>query len=248
MADDVYNKGLVGRALPPIADQNSWANFRTTRYGEQYAQSTGTWRHAMSDEGTYFVCRNNTTDVATTLAGHPAPVLVDADVTMTKPLIHMMMGSTSTRAYLDYIEIEVITAGAAGTSDHWAMQLDTGATRYSSGTVETFTSYSSNMQSTAAAGLTVKGGPFVAGAENAGVRRIGHGTFKNTIELDGDKYIFQFGGDPIAANKVSAAASVFQVTCPPVVLGFGDQLLLALWQVAQSSAGVYKVRCGWWEK
>jgi hypothetical protein len=45
-------------------------------------------------------------------------VLADADATMTKPFIHLRMDPASVvRAYLDFIEIEVITAGANGTAD-----------------------------------------------------------------------------------------------------------------------------------
>lgn len=250
MSDDVQNRGLVYRGLPPAQADNGWGNMRVDRYGSAFVVPSSKWRYALADEATYFYAHNNTIDVATTLAGHPAPVLADADVTMTKPLIHLMNTASSggTRAYLDFIEIEVIVAGANGTSDHWACQLDTGTSRYSSGTVETFTPYNANMQSTAAAALVAKGGPFVCTAETANVRRLGHGTFKSTIELAGDKYIFNFGGEPIAANKVSAAATVFPVDLPPVILGPNDQLLLALFQVAQDTAGVYKVRIGWWEK
>jgi hypothetical protein len=250
MTDATKPVGVVNRTLPGINQDNTQVPFRATHRGEAFSQPIGRARHALADQGTYFTFHSPTIDVATTTVGHAAPVLLDADATLTKPLIHLMHGGAATsqvRCYLDFIEIEVIVAGANGTSDHWTSQLDTGTTRYSSGTVETLTLVNPNMQSTASPVLVAKAGPFVATAESASVRRLGHGTFKSTIELAGDKYIFTFGGDPVGQNKVSAAASVFPVNLPPVILGPTDQFLLALWQVAQDTAGVYKIRGGFWE-
>ena len=80
------------------------------------------------------------------------------------------------------------------------------------------------------------------------MRRLGHGTFKSTIEIAGDVYLFSFGADPTPSNKVASAASIYHVPLAPVILGPTDQLLLALFQVAQDTAGVYKITCGWWER
>ena len=249
--DNVNAHGRVGIAKPTAAYDGTEADLRLTRFGEQYTRAIGKdGRHALSSQGSYFVAHSPTIDVATTTVGHAAPVLVDADDTLTKPLIHLMHGgSTSSiiKAHLDYIRIEVIVAGASGTSDHWTAQLDTGATRYSSGTVETLTTVNPNMTDTSTPLLVAKAGPFVAGAESANVRRLGHGTFKSTIEIAGDVYLFDFGGDPRPANKVSAAATTFTVPMAPVILGPTDQFLLALWQVAQNAAGIYKITCAWWE-
>jgi hypothetical protein len=69
---------------------------------------------------------------------------------MTKPLIHAVNNATVGRhvAYLDFIEIEVVTAGATGAQACWAAQLDTGATRITTpGTA--LTAVNPNMQSTA---------------------------------------------------------------------------------------------------
>lgn len=238
--------------LPALIAANVLGPDRSSAYGEQYVQPIGQFRQALALEGTYFVAHNNTNDAATTLAGHAAPVLVDADVTMTKPLIFMRNTAAATsrvRVFLDFIEIEVITAGAAGTAANWAAQLDTGATRYASGTVETLAALNPNMQSTTTPTLVVFAGPVVVGAESANARHLGHGMLRPSIEVAGDRKLFIFGGEPYV-GPANAATAIREcvVTMPPVVLGPTDQFLLALYAPSQSGAGVYKVRCGWSER
>lgn len=252
MTDQVQNFGQAGRALPGPTVDGGLANQRLGRYGESLNINLGYGRHALADEGTYFVAHNITNDASTTLAGHAAPVLADADATMTKPFIFCRFPaatSSQVRCYLDYIEIEVVTAGGSGTAANWAAQLDTGATRYSSGTVETLTTVNPNMQSNTAPTLVTLAGPVVVGAESASVRHLGHGQLRPSIEIAGDKKVFVFGRDPVVVAAAAAAAVREQVVnMPPVVLGPNDQFLLALYAPSQAAAGVYKVRMGWWER
>ncbi len=249
--DIIVSQGLTNRALPSATVDNQFAPMRVGRRGEVYTQELN--RQALADEGTLFYAHNNTNDLATTLAGHAAPVLADADVTMTKPLIFARFPVASTsllRCSLDWLEIEVITANASGTQACWAAQTDSGATRYSSGSGETFTNYNANMQSTNTSSLVIFGGPVVVAAETAAVRYLGFGTFRPSIEIAGDKYLIKFGGDPVAAPVV-AAASVrnFHVNLPPVILGPSDSFLFALHgQASASGAGIYKVRMQWSER
>jgi hypothetical protein len=248
---DINLNGLANRALPSKILPGQPGGLRTSQYGELLTKHIGSVRHNLADQGTYFIAHNITNDASSTLAGHVAPVLVDADATMTKPLIfcrNPSSASSDVRCYLDFIEIEVITAGAAGTSSNWAAELDTGATRYSSGTVETLTVVNPNMQSTASANLVTFAGPVVVGAESPNVRYLGFGQIRAAIEFAGDRTMFRFGGQPTSgANVVIGAASRHLVTLPPVILGSTDQFLLALYAPSQSGAGVYKVRMGWWE-
>jgi len=252
MTDTKNIDGLAIRGLPSPISNNVRGPVRLDRYGNVGVYPLNKWRHGVADEGCYFIAHNATNDASTTLAGHAAPVLVDADATMTKPFIHARFAAASTslvRAYLDFIEIEVITAGANGTADSWATQLDTGATRVSSGGTA-LTLVNPNMQSTATPSLVVLGGAVVTGAESANVRDLGFGQFRPSIQIAGDKYMFVFGGDPEAVGAAGATATINRhiVGLPPVVLGPTDQFLLALYSPSQSAAGVYKVRMGWMEK
>ncbi len=243
--------GQINRGLPAVIGDNTNGQIRGDRRGSLVVQPLGLPRHVYVDEGTLFFAHNITNDAATTLAGHAAPVLVDADATMTKPFLHVINGAPATsqiRGYLDWIQIEVITAGANGTADSWACQLDTGATRYSSGTVETLTTINPLLSSTNTNVLVAKAGPFVAGAENAGAKQLAHGQFRPTIQIAGDRYTFVFGGDPAAFGTTSVATIANHVVAlPPVVLSATDQFLLALYSPSQSVAGVYKIRMQWRE-
>jgi hypothetical protein len=254
--DIISPYGTTRRLLPSRTVEGQNGPLRQTPYGDVYTQPLALTRHAYANAGCYFIAHNATNDAATTLAGHAAPVLVDADATMTKPFIHLMMGGTvgsaangaGVKAELDYIQIEVITAGANGTADSWAAQLDTGATRVSSGGTA-LTRLNPNMQSSTEPLLACLGGAVVTGAESANVRHLAHGQFRPSIQIAGDKYTFLFGGDPAAAGTSSIATIAHHtIVMPPVCLGPTDQFLLALYSPSQSAAGVYKVRMGWVEQ
>jgi hypothetical protein len=257
MTHDISNKLTWiadSRALPqPISGDGQYGPARGSRYGElMVGLMTGRWRYNLADEGTYFSAHNATNDASTTLAGHAAPVLVDADATMTKPFIHLVNSdavTSRTRVYLDYIEIEVITAGANGTADSWADQLDTGASRITTpGTA--LTKINGNMQSATTAVLSPTGGPIVVSAESANSRNLGFGQLRPSIQVAGDKFMFVFGGEPEVAGIAGVTATINRhvITRPPVVLGPADFYMLALYSPSQSAAGVYKVRMGWWER
>lgn len=244
------------RSLPTPLNQGEQGIARMSRYGEFMTRTVD--RLSLADEGAYFVAHNTTNDASTTLAGHAAPVLADADATMTKPFVFMRVPSGVTkRVYLDFIDIEVVTAGANGTQACWAAQLDTGATRRSSGGTE-LTLVNPNMQSSETSVfsgnlLHLLGGAVVTGAESASARDLGFGTLRPSIEIAGDRKIFVFGREPSFVGAMSdAAATAIRtsiVALPPVVLGATDQLLLALHgQASQSAAGVYKLRMGWFER
>jgi hypothetical protein len=248
--DNVRNFGLSSRAKPSRSVDGVYNQQRTTRYGEQVAVSlTGNRLHGLADEGSYFFAQQPIIDASTTLAGHAAPVLADL---YTKPFLHIINTDTvagDTRVFLDFIEIQLITAGANGTSDNWAAECDTGATRYSSGTVATLTTVNPNMQSTATPKAVSKAGPFVASAATTSQRRMGSGVFRPSIGITGDKYLWVFGGQADTQGAaVAAAASRFVIPMPPVILGPTDQFLLHLYAPSQSAAAVYKINLGFWER
>ncbi len=205
-------------------------------------------RRAAAEQGSYFVAHQPVNDAATTLAGHVAPVLADADTTMTKPFIFIRVPSGSTkRVYLDFIELDCVVIGASGTEDNWADQLDTGATRLSSGGTA-LTIVNPNMQSSETSILAATnhllGGAVVSGAESASVRYLGDGQISDTIMVAGDRYVFKYGGDP----SVLGTTDRHVINRPQIVLGSTDQYLLALYAPSQAAtAAVYKVRMGWFE-
>jgi hypothetical protein len=249
-SDDSDIDGLAIRGLPAKVGNLTRGPVRASQYGELTFREIGLARYTLVDQGTYFVAHNATNDASTTLAGHADPELADCDATMTKPFIHMRLDSAATtRVYLDYIEIEIVTAPTTAARDNWAAQLDSGATRVTSGGTA-LTKINANMQSTAASSLSILGGAVVTGAESPLVRHLGHGQTRAAIPIAGDRYMFRFGEEPTPGdNIVASAASRHTINMPPVILGPADQFLLALYSAddATAAAGVYKVRCGWWE-
>ncbi len=246
----VSGKGLAGQVPPTPVVDNTWSGARQTKYNERFAVQIGTWQNALANQGSYFTAHNPVIDVATTIVGHAAPILADCDVTMTKALIHLRMSPTATtKAYLHFIELEVVVAPTNGALDNWAAQLDTGATRVTTpGT--TLTSLNMNMQSTAQPGLIAQAGTITVGAESVNVRNLGFGQNRAGIAIIGDRYMYRFGGDPSSGdNVVSAAASRHLINMPPVILGPSGQFLLGHYSADnnQTVGAVYKVRMGWWE-
>lgn len=239
--------GLANRALPGANVDNVYAPMRLTRRGEQFTQPLDP--NALADEGSYFAWHNATNDAATTVLGHAAPVLADADATMTKPIVFMRNGDATTearRVYLHYIELEVVTAPTGNTTSNWAAELDSGTTRYTSGGEDALV-VNPNMQSSAVGPITPKLGAVVVGAETAANRYLGHGQIRSAIDIIGDRYLFLFGRDPsVGANVVATAASRHWITMPPVILGPTDSFLLALYGPSWSAAAVYKIRGGYW--
>jgi hypothetical protein len=246
MANESKIQGVSrDRTTPTPGAQGEQITARMNRWGELIPPFD---RRIASEQGSYFTAHNATNDEATTLAGHVAPVLADADATMTKPFIFVRVPSgSSKRVYLDYIEVEVVIIGASGTEDNWADELDTGATRYSSGGTA-LTIVNPNMQSSESSIFTgatnhLLGGAVVVGAESASVRYLGHGQNSDTIMVAGDRYLYLFGHQPM-----NGTTDRHVITRPPVVLGSTDQYMLAFYAPSQAAtAAVYKVRMAWFE-
>lgn len=235
------------RTKPSPLGQGEYGPVRLSRYGELMNRPLD--RVALAEEGSYFIAHNPTNDEATTLAGHVAPVLADADATMTKPFLFVRVPAGSSKlVYLDFLEVDVVVIGASGTEDNWADQLDTGATRWSSGGTA-LTIVNPNMQSAEPsifAGQTnhLLGGAVVSGAESASVRHLGHGQVSDTIMVAGDRYLYTFGHQPSLGT-----VDRHVINRPPVILGETDQYLLAFYAPSQAAtAAVYKVRMGWFER
>lgn len=202
-------------------------------------------------DGTYFVSQNPAIDAAATIAGHPAPVLADL---YTKPFLVVSgndIAGNKKSARLHYIQLTVITPGATGTSDNWAAEIDTGA-RFSSGALVRLTTANPNMRSSDTNQFVIDCGPYVALAPTASQRKMGHGVFRPSIAIAGDKYTFVFNQAGMAAiteaDVVTGAITHHIIPMPPVVLGPLDKFLLHLYAPAQSAAAVYKVAVGHTER
>jgi len=239
--------GSVSNTAPTkLADGNN-VNARYNGYGAAHVVPTMPWRHQMALDGNYFSFFNTTLDVATTEAGHAAPVLADVDATLVKAAIFFRNFATSTtkRWHLDWLKLHVKTAGANGTSILYHAQVGT-ITRYTSGGVAlTVTNPTMDSSTAASDTLTAYTGPIVIAAENATTRNVMQGLLRDSIEVAGDSKTFIFGADPLGTSNVEAASGTHDIIhMPPVVIPAGSEFILGLAQVAQSVAGVYSVSGG----
>lgn len=245
--DQVSNVADVSSVLPARSVDGAQKVLRLDNYGGQYVAQRFPGLHTLAEEGSLFEFHNTTLDLATTIAGHAAPVVADIDATFVKAFFFLRNAAGSgvlAKLRLLALEIEVATAGANGTDSWWADEIGS-TTRYSSAGTD-LTVVSPNMQSTAslASVATIKAGPIVIAAENATTRKLGFGIVRPSIELAGDKKMFLFG-DTVMASAAQVAAPTGRLDIirrPPVILGSGDEYMLGLAATAQSVAGVYKVR------
>lgn len=230
------------RQLPSPSAQLAMDTARGTRFGEIIAAPLGSKLYQYADEGTYFLATNPT--MGTGIAGIAASASFDA----AEHLLHIRNTSTTKRVYLDFIDLVVTAAGAAGTTTGFTMTLDTGTTRYTSGG-SSITPIQPNMDSGEAFEGTVKFGALVTTAASADVRPLGDFLVRTVIKVVGDSYRFTFGDS--GANWECAGASLDGTTsakvtipCPPVILGENDQLLLSDWGASQTGASSYQFRIG----
>ena len=243
--DDFKGWGEANRDRPDAVSDGSPVPLHATHRGELVVSPLT--RRQLAEEGSYFFAQNATIDAATTLAGHAAPVLADL---YTKAFFFMRnadSASSDKRVVLDFIHIQVITAGANGTSDNWAAECDTGATRLSSGGTA-LTVVNPNMANANSTVCTVMGGAAVLAAATTAQRKMGHGVFRPAIAITGDKYTFKFDGEWPGTGVVATATTHHVIAMPPVILGPTDQFALHLYAPSQSAAGVYKLSAGWWER
>lgn len=243
--DQVSLFGAVATSPQTLALDGTTSPVRLSGYGEQFNVPMP-WRHVQNRDGTYFSFFDATLDLATTIAGHAAPVLADVDATLVKGTVFLrnISSSTTKKWHLDWLRIHVKTAGANGTSALYAMQMGT-TTRYTSGgTALTVSNTNMDASNDTSATLTALAGPVVIAAENATTRRVLHGVLRDGIEVAGDQKLFIFGGDPAASPAEAASGTCDVINCPPVCLGSGAEFILGLGAVAQSVAGVYGISGG----
>mgnify|MGYP001584561631 CR=1 FL=1 len=247
--EDRKNWNEISRVKPgKISDAVNGAQ-RAGSYGEPYVQAViGSKLHALADEGSYFLAANATP--GTGIAGHAAPVLADLYTKSFVLMRNTAAASAGTRIYLDFIELQVTAAGAGATNASWAAELDTGATRLTSGGTA-ITAVNPNMQSNAATIAALNAGANVTAAATSAAREIGSGVLRTVVPVVGDRYVWTFGTceTPLAGMIVGGTAIAnIAIPMPPVVLGPTDMFLLHLMGVSQSGAHSYEIRAGWWER
>jgi hypothetical protein len=234
--------GIVrARSLPSATSDGSTTQTRLGRYGELFAIPLTAGTYGLADEGSYFHAMTATPGTAYSLTGATQTSWV-----ATTPTFVMRNTSsevTTTRMYLDFVRVVFATAGTAGTRVEGAAIIDNGD-RYTSGGTA-LTAYNLNADSSGSSGVA----ELFAGAITAPAaitpRYTCRFTLKTAIPAVGDTMLINFGAitsSAVVANSAPAA------TCPPVVLGGNDSVLLYLWLPSQTAAPTGEIDAGWWER
>lgn len=243
-------RGLVQRTLPSFNPDstNNDVGSRLGSYGETYVQSLVRKQHNLADEGSYFVANNGQTAIVPTYG---------TALVATSPFISIYNGNSAARAYLDYIALTAVVAGAQTTTAGFtaaALVLDN-FNRYTSGGTSLGAGNNANMASANASGLTINCGALVVPAASgsvrtiSGLRNLRPSVSTTVINVVGDMNLLNFGSVEGATGSITIAnANIMPQAMPPVIIGPGQTALLYLWfqGVSAPSAATYAPEIGFW--
>lgn len=245
MSMDVTPEMEVDRTRPHAELDGTDVDPRLSRYREQMVVPAIVTKHALVDEGSYFIANNAQTGLATAAA----PVAFSA----TNPFLLIFNGSNpsddfASRIYLDYLMLLATAAGTAGANVQFAITKDLG-NRYTSGGTD-LTPFIANTGPTSLGSLTrVYAGNITASAASGNAKTlVGNRWLKGAIPVIGDQYTARFGaaGVPDVLSISTILANVQNL--PPIVLGPNESLLFHLWLPSQSAASSFAPELGWWER
>lgn len=236
--------GKTSTAQPTrIADATA-QQIRLSATGEQIVVPVGTGEYGLAMEGSYFKATNATfnTAVAMNIAAATAFSETQGSVTIRNTNI-----ANGKDIILDYIRIQLTSAGTLGTNLSFAMQTDN-AIRYSSGgSLLTIVNANSNMP--AVTGALVHFGALTLVTSTVAARKLCAGgmIIKNAITAINDIFMFNFGNVDSVANAPGVAVAT---ACGPVVLpaGANHTFVLHLYAGSQTAAPTAFVEVGYFER
>jgi hypothetical protein len=250
MTDDVRPLGIVGRGLPTATSDNIQVPQRLGRHGELVTMPVaGSKLWGLADEGSYFFASNPTP--GTGIAGIAAADGFNAAETLFL-LYNTATASEGTRLYLDFLELHCTVVDTNGTDIRYDMHIDNGD-RYTSGG-SAITPVNVNMDSSAAAKGRLKFGALVSAAASSAVRYVGGRLLASTDLVANDMLRFDFGsptsnqGQAVNVSEEATLGRIFQVSCPPIVLGPGHSFLFSVNCASQSGAATWSFNSGWSER
>ena len=241
-------KGYVSRVLPSIMSDGSDANIRVGRYGEVFVRPNTQLRHALSDEGTYFIATNPTqgTGIAMTTS-----ITAFAETAGAVGVVFLIRNTLSPsdnakRIIMDYLKMKIIQVPTSATHWDYAVALDDNSARYTSGgSVITPTNPNGSASQGSIASLYF-------GALTTGVptnrRLVGRGTLRGIIPTTFDTMTILFGANPSQnATLLSGSAKYCDVTAP-VIVPPGQNMAITMWGTANAAAPSFEFEAGWVEK
>jgi hypothetical protein len=249
MSVDVTQIAVVRRVRPnAYAEGQELGIVRSGRYGEQMAMSLGlTGKHALADEGSYFVATNPTPGTAIAF-----PVNAAYDVTKNLFVIKnndIVTNPMPKRLYLDTIKVIPTVVPAAATSAHFSLVVDSAARYTSGGTLAVPVNVNGDDGTVSVAQIyyattTVITSP----AAGSSARLVARGMLRSTIPVLFDEMIIQCGTVDASAGVGSTAGRIVTTTAP-IILGPQQSAVLTVWFPSNAVTGLsYEFEMGWAER
>jgi hypothetical protein len=239
--------GRTSRGLPQPAPDTNSTSIRAGRYGEVMTVPLYGNKHALADEGSYYIATNPT--IGTPIA-QTTSITAYADTAGAIGNYFFWKNTDLTggkRVYLDYIKLMVVQVPTAATSWQWALVTDYGAARYTSGG-SAIVPVSPNGDIGTPSVVQMYAGALTT-AVGISKRTVGRGTFRGVIPTTFDTYVIVCGATQGGTGFASAAASGRSVgIAPPIILGQGQNLTFIMWGASNAAAASFEFEVGWWEK
>lgn len=244
---EAQNSGRVSRGIPQATPDTNPVSNRFGTYGETMIIPMHSSKHALSDEGSYFLAYNTT--VGTGIA-QSTNIVAYADTAGAVGNYFYFKNNDlagGKRMYLDYIKLLVTAVPITATSWQWALVLDYGTARYTSGG-SAITPISPNGDSGRPSIVQMYAGALTT-AVGINKRTVGRGTFRGVIPTVFDEFVIICGSKEGGSGVISAAASSRVVDIAgPIILGPGQNLTLIMWGAANASAPAFEFEVAWWER
>ena len=239
--------GRASRGLPQAAPDTNEISIRTSRFGDLVVMPLYGNKHALADEGSYFVATNTT--IGTAIA-QTTSITAYADTAGAVGNYFYFRNTDlagGKRMYLDYIKLMTVQVPTSATSWQWALVTDYGTARYTSGG-SAITPVSPNGDVGTPSIVQMYAGALTT-AVGISKRTVGRGTFRGVVPTTFDTYIILAGAREGGGTFSSAAASGRHVgIAPPIILGPQQNLTLIMWGTANAAAASFEFEVGWWEK
>lgn len=239
----------VSRGIPQAYPDTSPMSIRGGRYGEIMTMGLYGKKHALADEGSYFVATNPTpyTPIAmTTSIVTFAETAGAVGVTMLLKNLDVKTAQAK-RLYLDYIKLIVIGVPTNATSWQYALVIDDNPIRWTSGG-SAITPVNPNGDVNAASIAQLYFGA-ITSAVPTNRRLVARGSLRGVIPTTFDEFMIICGSAEGGSGYASAAASGKSVNqAPPIILGGQQNLALTMWGASCSAAPTFEFEMGWWER
>lgn len=248
--------GEVSRTLPQAKVDNSDSGpMRVSKYDEQYVQSLTPTKHALADEGSYFVWSNQSP--GTTVAEQALKTAFSNTVGIAHIFNKESVNDPLAKAiYLDYVKLILAsTAPTATVSLEFVIALDNISREPATAnrTLLAGVNMRGSRGSIAQVSQYLAAQPFTVAAPSTNVRYV-RAHIPTGLGITGDEYIVKFGGEDLAPSAGLTATRAtapgrFIGYAPPVVIEPGWSAVIHRWWLTEATtAPTFELEIGGWER